>query len=237
MTRLGIAIAILVAAFILLAPIIYFRLMDCWYYEKPQKMKQITFALSSDVENIKMVTRLHELLGSYYTDGELETFTEEEINVTIVEEGEVPVATSTDFAQIAILQKFCQEMKLFDELHMLDAFSQKNKKKENAGYTILLEQRGQLQKYRYQSKENEAVIYYDKENSKVIKLEWKGEIPKQLDSEQVKQLQEDYIAYMHLDLVDDWYYNGQNMVSEKAHLAVTWKQNEKGLSLGYSVER
>ena len=63
---------IAVLCIVIMMPQIYFSMMDYYAYEKEHKMEKISFELSSDVKDIAMVQRLHEVLNSYYSEENME---------------------------------------------------------------------------------------------------------------------------------------------------------------------
>ena len=58
---------IVVLCIVIMMPHIYFSIMDNYAYEREHKMEKISFELSSDVKDITMVQRMHEVLNSYYS--------------------------------------------------------------------------------------------------------------------------------------------------------------------------
>lgn len=199
---ISVVAAIVILCLIIMLPQIYFSVLDNYVYQREHKMETINFKLDSDVKNIKMVNRLHELQNSYYnSNSEQVVLSEGEItNIVLVPD------------DIKKLQSAFKKAKILQCIYDGD-FSE-------FGYSAVHGNGKGLEQYQFKSTHTDLEMKLDNQTSKITYMKYHGKNVKDMGDEEISKLEKEYIKYMNLSLVDDWNYNNKRTVSKKAHLAV-----------------
>lgn len=196
-------VSIVILGLIIMLPQIYFGVLDHYVYQKEHKMEEINFELDSDVKNIKMVNRLHELQNSYYDNNSEQ--------VVLLSGGEYP-NIGLEPENIKKAKAAFEKAKIFQCIYKGD-FSE-------FGYSEVHGNDKGLEQYQFQSTHTDLEMKLDNQTDKITEIKYHGKNIKKMGDEEIKEFEKEYIKYMNLSLVDDWNYNNKKMVSKKAHLAV-----------------
>lgn len=222
------AVMIVALCIVIMMPQIYFFMMDSYAYEREHKMEKISFELSSDVKDIAMVQRLHEVLNSYYSKEipENTLLLEADYFQTFSEENHVSVEVSDNTEKVKSILK---------EAGLLQYISFKNFK---GVYSCVksINDKG-IEQYQLKRKKEQLELRWDSDRQKLLYLKYHGKNMKELNEREIYDLQKKYIEYMNLSLVEDWVYNNRRMVSKKAHLSMGLEvDNQKNvLELSWNI--
>ena len=198
---ISVVAVIVILGLIIMLPQIYFGVLDHYVYQKEHKMEEINFELDSDVKNIKMVNRLHELQNSYYdNNSERVVLCKGEYSDIVLEPENIKKAKAA-----------FEKAKIFQCIYGGD-FSE-------FGYSEVHGSGKGVEKYQFQSTHTDLEMKLDNQTGKITYLKYHGKNIKKIDDEEIRELEKEYIKYMNLSLVDDWNYNNKKMISKKAHLA------------------
>ncbi|MCI8955646.1 MAG: hypothetical protein HFG29_01505 [Eubacterium sp.] len=174
-------------------------------------MEKISFELSSDVKDIAMVQRMHEVLNSYYSEQSIENtlLLQEDFFEAIGAQESVSVELSNNDKKVKSILKeagFLQyiPLKILKKIHSCV------KSKNDKG----------IVQYQLKGRKERLELRWDSDRQKLLYLKYRGEISKHAEERDIYDLQKKYIEYMNLSLVEDWVYNNRKMVSKKAHLSM-----------------
>lgn len=212
---------VIVLGIVIMMPQIYFSLMDYYAYEREHKMEKISFELSSDVKDIAMVQRLHEVLNSYYSEQSIENalLLETDFFQAIVDEENVSFEVLENNKKVKSILKeagFWQYIPLENFKGVYSCVKSKSDK-------------GIVQ-YQLEGRKERLELRWDSDRKKLLYLKYRGKNMKQAEEKELYDLQKKYIEYMNLSLVEDWIYNNRKMVSKKAHLSLELKiDNQKNV--------
>ncbi len=206
-----ILVGIVILCIVIMMPQIYFFMMDHYAYEREHKMEKISFELSSDVKDIAMVQRMHEVLNSYYSEQSIENtlLLQEDFFEAIGAQESVSVELSNNDKKVKSILKeagFLQyiPLKILKKIHSCV------KSKNDKG----------IVQYQLKGRKERLELRWDSDRQKLLYLKYRGEISKHAEERDIYDLQKKYIEYMNLSLVEDWVYNNRKMVSKKAHLSM-----------------
>lgn len=213
-------LGILLLTSILMLPQIYFALMDSYAYEREQKMEKISFELSSEVKDIAMVNRLHQLLNSYYIENSVEdTFLVEvkQYNANIVD-----ISSNYNIGKVQKKIKKANFLKYINVDRMKNFnFISKIETDSNVG----------IERYILKNKKEFIEIKWDNKMNKIIYVKYQGKQAEKIRDKDIFKMEKEYLDDMNLSLIDDWNYNNKRMVSKKAHLALTFLHDVKRKTL------
>lgn len=213
-------LGILLLTSILMLPRIYFALMDSYAYETEQKMEKISFELSSEVKNIKMVSRLHQLLNSYYIENGVENI----FLVAMEQYSANTVDISSNFKSGKIQKKL-------NKAGFLKYICADKIKDVNFITKIETDSNVGIERYIWKSDNEFIEIKWDNEMNKIIYVKYQGKQAEKITEKDIYKMEKEYLVYMNLSLIDDWNYNNKKMVSKKAHLALTFLHDVKSKTL------
>lgn len=193
----------LILCLIIMLPQIYFSVMDSYAYQRAHKMKNITFSLSSDVKDIAMVSRLHELLNSYYYEGN-------NGDVFLIQNNKTEITFMPDIAKTikSILKKAGLLQYMDAEIFTENSYCTKTEYGE------------ELVQYSLKGADRQLDLKYDKKMQKVYDVKYRGKGVRKIRDDEIYDLERRYIDYLNLSLVEDWNYNHKKVVSKKAHLSL-----------------
>lgn len=199
--------SILILCLIIMLPQIYFSVMDSYAYQRAHKMKNITFSLSSDVKDIAMVSRLHELLNSYYYEGDNE-------NVFLIQGNQ-----ENQIIEFTFLPVTAKEMKsILKKAGLLQYID--SKIFEEMEYCTKVLYGEEVVQYSLKGAGRELYLKYDNKTQKLYDVKYQGKGVGEIQDDEIYDLERKYIDYLNLSLVEDWNYNDKKMVSKKAHLSL-----------------
>ena len=220
--------AIALLCCIIAAPIVWFAISDRHLYAANHPLSKVDFSLSSEISDIPLVYRIHKLLGSYYGEEQgndsngvlLEAIVlQAEDESDKIEKCEAE--TETEFAKLTQYENLNHILTMFIEPKNIKCTI----KQSYGEYDIIQIYDGQLQ-----------VQYdYDVESEKILRLSFPKTEEKQLNAELKKKVMKEFITYLNLDILEDWYENGDSMISNKAHLSLSFQENEEQWVLGFSI--
>lgn len=205
---------ITVLCIVIMIPHIFFFMMDYYAYEKEHKMQKISFELSSDVKDIAMVQRLHEVLNSYYSEEipENDLLLEADYFQVFSEEEHVSVEVSDETKMVKSILKEAGLMQYISLKNFKGIYSCV-KSKNHKG----------IEQYELKGRKERLELRWDSDRQKLLYLKYHGKSIKQAEEREIYNFQKKYIEYMNLSLVEDWVYNNQKMVSKKAHLSLDFQ--------------
>ncbi|MCI9127019.1 MAG: hypothetical protein HFG28_07455 [Eubacterium sp.] len=219
---------IVVLCIVIMMPHIYFSIMDYYAYEREHKMEKISFELSSDVKDITMVQRMHEVLNSYYSVQNVENtaLLQADFFEIIGDEDNVSFEVSYDTKMLKFILKEAGFMK-YIPLKNFKGFYSFIKSKNNKG----------IVQYQLKGNKERLELRWDSDKQKLLYLKYRGKNVKQADEREIYEWQKKYIEYMNLSLVEDWVYNNRRMISKKAHLSTGLRiDNQKNvLELSWDI--
>lgn len=219
---------ITVLCIVIMMPHIYFFIMDYYAYEKEHKMQKISFELSSDVKDIAMVQRLHEVLNSYYSEESAENTLLLEADYFQVFSGEnkMSVEVSDDKKMVRSILKEADLLKYIPLENFKGLYSCVKSKNDKG-----------IEQYQLKGKKERLELRWDSDRQKLLYLKYRGKNIKELNEREIYDLQKKFIEYMNLSLVEDWVYNNRRMVSKKAHLSMGFEtDNQKNvLELSWDI--
>lgn len=216
------------------SPLLYFRVVDGIRYNKRQPMKKISYSLDSDVKNIAMVQRIHEYLNSYYLTTS---------NVTVFE-----AAGDTTF-QLYVTEMVGASEELYKNIERLgqmeglkDYFLPLNSyfysviHSDGVIYEEDTEELSDIIQYEYDWKSEKLSMIYDRKSNRIIGVEYSGKKEVYFSKEEKRELLQSFLEYCNLSIVDDWYFNGESMISEKAHLKLVLDSEKGSFRLAFVLQ-
>lgn len=216
---------------IVASPLIYFQVMDATRYNGSQPMREITYFLDSDVKNVAMVQRIHEYLNSFYLSAS---------HVTIIQSANeaqtflVDVGDDISKEMAGIIERLSQVEGLKEYLAPLAPYIQSFGQSEQI--TFQEEPKEDIMEYEYHWQSEMLSLLYDSKSERVIKVKYQGEKKSELTKEKKQKLMGDFLEYCNLSIIDDWYFNGESMISEKAHLKLVMDSDKDGWELGFALQ-
>lgn len=233
-------VTVMLLVFIISIPGICFMMDDKKLYADSHTLSKVDFSLSSEIRDIPLVYRIHELLDSYYGE-EYSTLSFEANAESELLQEEVTIELQ-EGSQIA--QKYSQidgEME-FDKLTQYESLNRIFKvptEQKNVNHTLAK---------RYEEYDENmmevTVIYddnwnlqyiYDTECEKILRITLSHVEGKKLNSEWKRKAMGEFITYLNLDILEDWYDNGDCIISNKAHLSLSFEENEEEWTLGFKI--
>lgn len=232
--KLVCAIFLLVIVGILLSPVVYFQILDEVRYNRRQPMREITFSLDSDVEDVAMVQRIHEYLNSFYLSS---------MHVTIFsseDEGQPPYSyniesdgdISVEMAEVIERFQGVEELKEYFEplVPYIEA------SRQTVRFILQEETTSEIMKYEYDWQAKKLSLLYDNKSKRVIGMEYHGKKKSELTKEMRQKILKVFLEYCNLSIIDDWYFNGESMISQKAHLRLYLENDKEGWELGFELQ-
>lgn len=214
---------------IILAPANYFKIMDKVTYNRKRPMKNIVYSLDSDVKDVAMVQRIHTILNSYYLKS---------VNVVVCEQiNEYEMETmTTEFSISRKMKNAIDKLKKVEGLntYLTTLYSNITFSGQFASM-LVTDNSEEVADYIFQIDSEKFVLTYDEKSNRIIKLGIYGGKKKRLTKEEKRKLQQSFLEYCNLTIVDDWYFNGENMISEKAHLKLVITNEEQGWNLHFEL--
>lgn len=225
---------VLLIVVVVASPLFYFHVIDGIRYNKRQPMKKISYSLDSDVKNVAMVQRIHEYLNSYYISAS---------NVTIFE------ATGDTTFQLyvteggAISKELAENIKRLEQLEglkeyflPLEPYIHLTEQSEEVTYEEDTKTTTDIIQYEYDWKTEKISLLYDNKSNRAIGIEYRGKKETVFTKEKKHKLLQSFLEYCNLSIVDDWYFNGESMISEKAHLKLVMDSDKDGWKLGFALQ-
>lgn len=218
---------------IIIMPALWFTISDRHLYADNHPLSKVDFSLSSEISNIPLVYRIHKLLGSYYSEEEqVVADAEAELEITLTSnEG-----NDTEEKSYTTEPPEWKELTQYENLNrIIEMMFGEGKVQCVLQSSYDTDDAGMVDVRLVFENEWEAQYIYDTESQKILRLSLPKIAGKQLDTEGKKKAMEEFIAYLNLDILEDWYDNGDSMISNKAHVSLSFQENEKQWILGFSI--
>jgi hypothetical protein len=219
---------IAVLCIVIMMPQIYFSMMDYYAYEKEHKMEKISFELSSDVKDIAMVQRLHEVLNSYYSEENMENtlLLQADFFQYVSEEENESVEVSVNNKKIKSILKEAGFLQYIPFEDFKGGYSCVKSKSDKG-----------IVQYQLKGQKERLELRWDSDRKRLLYLKYHGENIGRAEEREIYNLQKKYIEYMNLSLVEDWVYNNRRMVSKKAHLSLEFRidKQKSVLELSWNI--
>lgn len=221
--------AIILLSCIIISPVVWVTISDRHLYADSHPLSKVDFSLSSEISDIPLIYRIHKLLGSYYGENQ-DTDTGESESIVLMAEEQVDVAvsfvTATEFEELTQYENLNRILKTIigdNEIQCTVVHSSDDQDSNMTNVVLLY------------NKKIEVQYIYDMESEKILRLSLPRAEGEQLNAEVKKKAMEEFIAYLNLDILEDWYHNGESMISNKAHLALSFQETEEQWILGFSI--
>lgn len=219
---------VMILCLIIMMPKVYFSIMDSCAYEREHKMDKISFELSSDVKDIAMVGRLHDVLNSYYSKESVE-------NTLLVQEEFFEVGENEGKISVSMSDGAWQTESMIKEAGIAQYVSLKDFQRFH--FCVKSQNGRGIEQYELQGNQERLQLRWDNKTKKLLYLKYCAKDIDEIDEGEIYDFEKKYIQYMNLSLVEDWIYNNKKMVSRKAHLCVDFIVNrQKGvLELSWNI--
>ena len=221
----------LLIAGIVVFPLVYFQVMDERKYNGRQPMREITYSLDSDVEDVAMVQRIHEYLNSFFISATHITVFE---SVNEMQPFFLDMGDDVSKEMAGVIERLSKVEGLEEYFAPLAPYVQSFGQSEQ----VIFEEElvAEITKYEYNWQSEKLSLLYDSKSNRVIGVEYHGEKKSELTKEKKQKLMEGFLEYCNLSIVDDWYFNGENMISGKAHLKLVMDSDKDGWELKFELQ-
>lgn len=225
---------LLLIVVVVASPLLYFRVVDGIRYNKRQPMKKISYSLDSDVKNIAMVQRIHEYLNSYYIAESNVTVFETEGDITfqlyVTEGAGIPEEMAGNIVKLERIHG------LKEYFAPLDSYVHLTEQSERVTYEEEPHLTTDIIQYEYVWKSEKLSMIYDSRSNRIIGIEYNGKKETSFTKEEKHKLLQSFLEYCNLSIVDDWYFNGESMISEKAHLKLVLDSEKGSFRLAFVLQ-
>lgn len=223
-------VSIIIIAGIFFFPLEYFRRQDNELIENSHSLGKVSFELDSDVEDIVLLQRIHNVIGSYYSDGELQIpyhtlllgDDNGDVYITIDDSDDINKAMQS---VIGIPSVYELIDKILNVKILSKSIYSKVDDEVDEEYNLI----------DYSTDSGSVSLIFDRQTDKILQLTLNVNDAELLNGIDKKQLEMDWIEYLNLDIVGDWYYSDDKLISEKAHLELSCVQEDKDLSITFDV--
>lgn len=232
---LSMAFAVLVIGVLVLLPLFYFKWTDQSLMSQTHKIGKMNYELSSDVKNIYMVQRLHNIINSLYSDN-----TEESQTIIIQEEsaisGDYNIDLDEDFYQSECVDFQVQELRSYENIGqtLLEGFADINGQISDHN-DLLAQNKDSVIYYHFTSNNKKFSCKYDTASGKIIMMSISSNQVENISDEEKRKIYQEFLSYLNVTIVGDWYYSGERMISDKAHLALNLKEKNNIWSLEFEA--
>lgn len=216
-------------ACICMSPLVYFNRTDSKLFHDNHSVGKVSFVLDSDVDDIVMVKRIHSFIGSYYSDNLIEVPN----HIFLISENELELCMTSangddmrkvidSITKIPSVYKVVSKVMDFSQIYELFPH------KETDTYV-------ELNRIEYRSTVGNVNLIFDSETEKILWLNINSKDPAAFKDVDKELLEKNWIEYLNLDIINDWYYSNDRLVSDKAHLALECYINDGMLTLEFQV--
>lgn len=227
--------ALILLICIISAPALWFTISDRHLYAENHSLSKVDFSLSSEISDIPLVYRIHKLLDSYYSEEQqviANAEAEAKLEITLASND----GSDTEEKSYSTEPSGWKELTQYENLNRIIEMSigesnlqcvieSSYDEDDDSMVNVMLGFENEL----------EIQYVYDTESQKILRLSLPKIAGKQPDAEEKQKAMEEFITYLNLDILEDWYDNGDSIISNKAHLSLSFQENEEQWNLGFSI--
>lgn len=194
----------------LLIPLFYFRLWDNHMLGQRYPLSDKKVQLDSQLSDLIVLQKIHLYLEALYSEEITDSDTTLFAWLSAEDEASINYAKAMQKELILLFEKLDTLLDIGSLLSQNILSSQSATGEETGMYSL---SRKIPEQY-----EETLEVYYDAEVGKILSLRLTCPAAKQLSGQELLELQNIFLEYLNLDLINDWYQENGSYVSNSAHL-------------------